>query len=163
MPTSQVRRATDDDAPAIAALVNRAYVVESFFVDGDRTSVDEVAAMLGRGSFLLVEDGGTPVATVYVEVGDERGYFGLLSVEPGLQGQGLGRLLVDAAEAQCGAAGCTVMDIRVVDVRAELPPFYRWLGYRETGSEPFPHDGGAKMPCRFIVMSKTLDRPAAGG
>jgi len=103
------------------------------------------------------------VATVYVEVRGERGYFGLLSVEPALQGRGLGRLLVDAAEAQCRAVGCTAMDIRVVDVRAELPPFYRRLGYRETGSEPFSEDGAAKMPCRFIVMSKALDRPAAGG
>ena len=151
-----IRPATVRDAPLIAGLVNRAFLVEAFFIDGDRTSVQEVSELLTRGSFLLGEDTGALVATVYVEVRGRRGYFGLLSVEPSRQGQGVGGVLVDAAEAYCRAAGCEVMDIRVVDVRPELPRFYRRLGYEEVGSEPFSEPDRAKLPCRFILMSKSL-------
>ena len=41
-----VRRATASDAAAVADLVNRAYAIESFFVDGDRTNPAEIAAMM---------------------------------------------------------------------------------------------------------------------
>jgi GNAT superfamily N-acetyltransferase len=151
-----VRRATAGDATAVAGLVNRAYVVERFFIDGDRTSVEDVGEMMTRGLFLVAEENGTLVASVYVEVRGRRGYFGLLSVDPSRQGQGFGRLLVDEAEAHCRAAGCEAMDILVVDLRSELPPFYRRLGYSEVGSEPFSDPERAKLPCRFIVMRKPL-------
>ena len=156
MPSLVTRRAGAEDAPRIAELVNRAFRVEEFFVEGDRTSEGGVAAMLSRGSFLLAEEDGTLLAAVYVEVKGPRGYFGLLSVEPSRQGQGLGRLLVEAAEAHCRAAGCQAIDIRVVDLRSELPPYYRRLGYREGGSEPFPEQVRTKLPCRFVIMSKAL-------
>jgi len=41
-------------------------------------------------------------------------------------------------------------------LRAELPAFYRRLGYVETRTEPFKADAEPKMPCHFIVMSKPL-------
>lgn len=151
-----VRVAAKGDAPAIAALVNRAFQVEAFFIEKDRTSAAEVGEMLTRGAFLLGEAEGSLLGCVYVELRGARGYFGLLSVEPSRQGEGIGRMLVDAAEARCRAAGCRVMDIRVVDLRKELPPFYRGLGYAETGREPFPEPALAKLPCEFVVMSKTL-------
>lgn len=151
-----IRVAAADDAPAIAALVNRAFQVEAFFIEKDRTSAPEVAEMLARGVFLLGEAEGSLVGCVYVEARGARGYFGLLSVEPSRQGEGIGRMLVDAAEEHCRRAGCRAMDIRVVDLRKELPPFYRRLGYEETNREPFPEPGLAKLPCEFVVMSKTL-------
>ena len=41
-----VRTAAATDAPALAALINRAYSIESFFVDGDRTNAVEIERML---------------------------------------------------------------------------------------------------------------------
>jgi N-acetylglutamate synthase-like GNAT family acetyltransferase len=82
-----VRRAQPSDAPALAELVNRAYEVERFFVEGERTSADEVARML-RG-FLVLENQGSLAAAVYVESEQDSGYIGMLSVDPGLQGGGL--------------------------------------------------------------------------
>lgn len=150
-----LRPAVPDDAEDIARLINAAYQVERFFVDGDRTSPDEVRSLLGGGAFLLASDGtGTPAGCVYVQVRGPRGYFGLLAVDPGHQGQGIGRKLVAAAEDHCRAAGCTVMDLQVVDVRAELPPLYRSLGYTESGTAPFTSP--SKVPCRFVLMSKAL-------
>ena len=37
-----VRRARVDDAAALAELVNRAYAVEGFYVDGNRTTAEEI-------------------------------------------------------------------------------------------------------------------------
>lgn len=151
-----IRLAAGEDAAAIAGLVNHAFQVESFFAVKDRTSLEEVRELSARGAFLLGERAGVLVGCVFVEVRGERGYFGLLSVEPSRQGEGLGRALVEAAEDHCRSAGCREMDIRVVDLRKELPPFYRRLGYEETATEPFPDPASSKLPCRFLVMSKPL-------
>ena len=48
------------------------------------------------------------------------------------------------------------MEIHVVDLRQELPPIYRRLGYVEVGTEPFPDAERAKRAARFIVMTKPL-------
>jgi hypothetical protein len=48
-----------------------------------------------------------------------------------------------------------------VDLRTELPPFYRRLGYEQTGTAPFSDPEKATRPCHFILMSKALDsRPS---
>jgi len=155
-----LRTATPADAAALAALINAAYEVERFFIEGERTNADEVRAAMGTGSFLVAERDGASIGCVYVEKKGERGYFGLLAVEPAEHGKGLGRSLVAAAEERLARAGCRAADILVVDLRTELPSFYRRLGYEETGTEPFTAGVATKQPCRFIRMSKTLD---AGG
>ena len=88
--------------------------------------------------------------------GAERAYIGLLSVEPSLQGSGLGKRLMTAAEEYCRAAGCAFADLRVVNLRTELPLFYRKLGYQQTGTEPFPTEAHTEVPCHFLIMSKSL-------
>ena len=97
-------------------------------------------------------------AAVYVEISGERGYFGMLAVDPASQGTGLGRLMVEAAESHCRQLGCQFMDIDVLSLRPELPPFYRKLGYRETGTEEF-HPSRPLRPgvaCHCIKMEKAL-------
>ena len=61
--------------------------------------------------------------------------------------------MIAAAEAYCRDAGCVALDINVVNLRTELPPFYKRLGYVETGSAPFT-DPRATRPCHMIVMTK---------
>ena len=48
------------------------------------------------------------------------------------------------------------LDIYVVNLRTELPPFYRKLGYVESGTVAFPHPDEATQPCHIIVMTKSL-------
>jgi GNAT superfamily N-acetyltransferase len=151
-----VRLASGADIGTLVSLINRAYEIEKFFVEGDRISPAQVAEHLSRGVFLIAEDAGGPAACVYVEINGARGYFGLLSVDPGRQKRGWGRVMVDAAEQHARAAGCTVMDLSVVNLRTELPPFYHRLGYAETGTAPFT-DQRATRPCHFVLMSKNLD------
>jgi GNAT superfamily N-acetyltransferase len=144
------------DAENIARLVNIAFRPERFFIDTDRTNPDKVRALLHKGKFLLAEDAGTLVGCVYVELRGERGYFGLLAVDPARQRAGLGSRMIDAAEEYCRAAGCSVMDLTLVNLRTELPGYYRRHGYQENGSLPFPEDQTPKMPCHLVKMFKPL-------
>jgi hypothetical protein len=48
------------------------------------------------------------------------------------------------------------MDMRIVNLRQELPAYYAKLGYSETGTTPFPPDVETKLPCHFIEMTKAL-------
>jgi len=165
--THRIREADACEAEVIAKIVNRAYRVEDFFKNGDRTNTREIAGLLERDIFLVAEDSGGEVAgTVYVAVKDGRGYFGMLSVLPEHQGRGLGRRLVEAAEARCAGAGCAEMDLWVVNLRDELPPWYRKLGYAESGRAPWPVEALHELsrPAHFVVMTKQLmSQSLAGG
>lgn len=152
-----VRRATPADASALADLVNRAYSVEAFFVDGNRTDPAELAELAAMGTFLVLEHAGGLAAAVYVE---PKGYFGMLAVLPELQGHGLGRRLVGIAEALCESAGTGEISLKIVNLREELGRWYRSLGYREVGTSPYTHRA-VKQPCHFVEMRKQL--PGAAG
>ena len=106
--------------------------------------------------FLLAEDSAGLAGCVYVELRANRGYLGLLGVDPSRQGTGLGRKLMDAAENYFREAGCIAIDLRVISARTPLPAFYRHLGYSETGTAPFAPDVPVKVPCHYILMSKIL-------
>jgi predicted N-acetyltransferase YhbS len=152
----KIRIAEDADAETITKLVNAAFNVERFFIDRDRINADKVRSMLQTGRYLLAEKGDALMACVYVEMRGERGYFGLLAVDPARQGLGLGRRMVVEAEEFARAAGAAFMDLRIVNLRTELPPFYRRLGYAESGTSPFAADAEPSQPCHFIDMSKAL-------
>lgn len=152
----QVRLAAVSEAPALVALINAAFRVEKFFIDKDRIDLAQVEAFFASGCFLAVDDGEVLAACVYVEQCGQRGYFGLLSVDPARQKTGFGKRLVDAAEEHCRQLGCRAMDLQIVNLRRELPAFYRRLGYAESGTSEFPPDVVTKLPCHFVRMSKPL-------
>jgi GNAT superfamily N-acetyltransferase len=144
------------DLPFLVSLINAAFVVERAFVDRDRTDVDDIAAYLEKGAFLIAEgETGCADASVYVQINGERGYIGMLAVQPSLQGKGIGRRMMAAAEQYCRAAGCRVIDIKIVNLRTELPGFYRSLGYVDTGTGPF-EDEKLTRPAHFLLMTKEL-------
>ena len=152
-----IRVAIPADIPQIVALVNLVFGrAEAFLVCGDRTNAPDIAARLQTGMFLLAEEAGTIVGCVYLEFRGERAYFGLLSVDPARQGQGIARTLVDEVERRARDAGSRIMDILTVNVRTELIPMYLRMGYAESGTEPFPANVPTKMPCHFVRMSKNL-------
>jgi N-acetylglutamate synthase-like GNAT family acetyltransferase len=152
----RLRLAKLADAEAITRLINNAFQVERFFLAADRIDIEEVRSRLARGRFILADEDGAINGCVYVEPNGERAYLGLLSVEPARQLSGMGKFLMDAAEDHCRAAGCRFMDLRVVNVRKELPPFYQKLGYAQTGTAPFPEDKPTLVRCHFLIMSKPL-------
>jgi N-acetylglutamate synthase-like GNAT family acetyltransferase len=152
-----VRIADPADAGEITDLINSAFrFAEGFFVEGDRIELKEVIGSLHTGKFLLAEAEDNLIGSVYVEPRGERAYLGLLSVDPSCQQSGVGSLLMTAAENYCSGLACRFMDIKLVNLRKELPGFYQRRGYVETGTSSFPADVKTKEPCYFIDMAKPL-------
>jgi GNAT superfamily N-acetyltransferase len=158
MPTDEFtyRTANESDDERLVLLINRAFEVEQPFFTSERIDLSETRQHFEKGTFILVEDGQFMAGCNYVELRGASGYFGLLSIDPEYQGRGLGRKLVEQAEEFCRRAGCSQMQIRVLNHRNELPPFYEKLGYKTAGIEEVEQVPTAKMPYHFIVMQKAL-------
>ena len=111
---------------------------------------------MDKGKFLVAEDSAGLAGCVYVELRGERGYLGLLGVDPARQGTALGRKMMDAAENYFREAGCRAVDLRIISPRTPLLAFYRHLGYSQTGTAPFSPDVPIKVPCHYVLMTKQL-------
>lgn len=154
------RYASSDDIPALVRLINLAYRVEDFFVNGDRTNAKDIGErmMAPHACFVVadVQDSGDIGAAAWVEVLGDRGHLAMLSVDPALQGKGLGRLIVTAVEDHCRLAGCHALDLEIVNLRLELPPYYAKLGFASIGTAPFPDSRKLSRDAHLVVMSKPL-------
>jgi ribosomal protein S18 acetylase RimI-like enzyme len=140
----------------IVSLINHAFAVERFFKNADRTDPETVHQNMNEGKFLLLHQNNKLVACVFVKITDDRAYLGTLSVDPAQQKSGLGRRMMAEAEAYARAAGCKALDIRIINLRAELAPIYRKFGFVETGTEIPESAKGFTQPVQFITMSKAL-------
>jgi len=151
-----LRIATQNDAAAIARLVNAAFLVEQFFIERDRTNPATVRGLMEKGKFLLAEDGPDLLGCVFFEIRGERGYFGMLSIDPSRQRMGVGHQLVNAVEKYFRDVGCKFSDLKIVNVRTELHTIYHRWGYVDTGTAIYDDPNPTKMPVHFIMMSKAL-------
>jgi GNAT superfamily N-acetyltransferase len=156
------RYATQQDILELVRIINSAYRVEDFFVDGDRTNKADIAKRMADPAvrFLVVDapEGSGLVAAVLVDVHGNRGHFAMLSVDPPFQGRGLARLLLDAVEAHCREAGCDALDIEVVNLREELPSFYVAMGFAQFDTAPFPDRTKLSRDAHLVLMTKPLER-----
>jgi ribosomal protein S18 acetylase RimI-like enzyme len=150
------RSAGPADIEAIVALTESAYrgdasrvgwTTEADLLDGQRTDVAEVAALIANPHvmLLLAERDRQLLASCVLERladGDAcDGYFGMFSVRPNAQGNGIGRALLAEAERIAREEWhARTMRMTVIDVRAELIAWYERRGYRRTGQyRPFPY------------------------
>jgi GNAT superfamily N-acetyltransferase len=153
----KIREATQADIPVLVPLVNRAFEIEKFFSGGDRTNADEMRRMMSDGTYLFSEDEQGPSGCVYVKINGTAGYFGMLAVDPNRQKSGLGGKLIAAAEELARKRGCSAMEITVVNIRPELFPYYRKLGYVDVGPEGRRSTTKEPLvPYHLIRMRKTL-------
>jgi N-acetylglutamate synthase-like GNAT family acetyltransferase len=154
--TITLRTAGGSDVPRIVSLLNAAFAMERSFIDRDRTSSGEIAGYMKTGTFFIVDaDDGSLAACMYLEQRSDRLYLGMLAVHPSQQGRGLGKQMITAAERHAASLGCRALDIRIVDRRTELPPFYRALGFVDNGTEPLD-DPLLTKPAHFIRMTKAV-------
>jgi ribosomal protein S18 acetylase RimI-like enzyme len=154
----QIRTATLDDRPRLIPLINAAFSIETF-LEGTRTDESGLAEMMRTGEVLVGEDmAGRLLCAVYTELHGNRGYLGMLAVDPAHQGTGLARRIAAAAEDRFRASGCDAVDITVLNLRPELPRIYRRFGYAEVGVEECkitqPLRAGGQ--CHSIHMTKRL-------
>jgi GNAT superfamily N-acetyltransferase len=152
----EISIAEPEEADALADLVNASYEVERFFVAGNRTSAEDVRASMAQGTFLVTRDpAGRIIGTVLFAIDGSTASFGMLAVDPRFQRLGLGHALIEAAEARAREGGAVTMSILVVNVREDLLPRYRRLGYVPVGVAPYVHRPTLR-DCHFIRMEKTL-------
>jgi GNAT superfamily N-acetyltransferase len=160
-----LRIATETDFEALMRLINKAFQIESFFKLKDRVNAEILQEYFRKGSFLIYEENGEEngeesgqfLACVFVELKGNSAYLGLLSVDPKQQKKGLGRRLVAAAEEFARESGAHFMELTIVNLRTELLAIYEKLGYKVTGTEPFPAEQmPVSQPCHFICMKKEL-------
>jgi len=169
------RPAAPDDVPALHRLIESAYrgdsakagwTHEADLLGGQRTDPAELLDILADASrvILLAEVKGVLTGCVQVaDQGEGLAYLGLLTVDPTRQAGGLGRLLIDAAEAEAVARfAATRMEMTVIRQRAELIAWYERRGYALTGeTRPFPLDDERfglpqTRELAFVVMEKAL-------
>ena len=83
----------------------RGWTHEADLLDGQRTDAEGLRAIVEAESqvILLAEDDGVLVGCVQVtDKGDGLAYLGMLSVDPALQGKGLGRRLIACRRGRGG-------------------------------------------------------------
>jgi len=151
-----VREAEPKDLQQIVSLINRAFDVERFFKAGDRTDAETVRENMSEGTFLVMLDGDEMIACVWIRITGDRAYLGTLSVGPSRQKSGIGARMMQEAEAYAREQGCSTIDIRIVNLRTELPPIYRKFGFVETGTEVLSDKTKFTQPVHFLKMSKEL-------
>jgi ribosomal protein S18 acetylase RimI-like enzyme len=154
------RYAAEADIPELVRIINSAYRVEDFFVEGDRTSPADIAARMSdpQVRFLVIDapDSNALAAAVIVDVHDGRGHFAMLSVDPPFQGRGFARALMTAVEDHCRAAGCEALELEVVNLREELPAFYAAMGFAPFETAPFPDAAKLRRDAHLVRMTKPL-------
>lgn len=170
----QFRRATHADIDALVALIESAYrgdtskqgwTTEADMLGGRRTGPDDVQACIDRARsvILIAERDAQLLACAHVADEDGAGYFGMFSVNPALQGGGIGKQVIAEAERVVREEwALPAMRMAVIDIRDELIAFYERRGYRRTGiKKPFPYgDERFGLPkrddLRFEVLEKAL-------
>jgi len=156
----KTRQGTVQDIPEVVRVINYAFRVEDFFINGDRTNAGDISVRMADPDvrFFVVEaDQSDGLAgAVIVEVHGRRGHFAMLSVDPHFQGRGLGRLLMNEVERHCREARCEVLDLDVVNLREELPAFYQAMGFVAVDTAPFPNTEKLTRDAHMVMMSKAL-------
>lgn len=145
------RKAELHDVEPLVAFINAAYrgdtsrqgwTTEADLLDGLRTSHEEIHSRItSDASFILLcLQGSQLVGCVCVERQAEQASIGMFAVNPVLQGQGIGKQLLKAAEQAAQQAwAVTRLVMTVIPLRSELIAFYQRRGYRRTGVlKPFP-------------------------
>lgn len=157
------RFAEPSEASLVTEIVNRAYRVEDFFVKGNRTTEAEIAGFIAAGEMVvMIDEDGEIGGAIHTEIHGNHGYFGMLSVDPPRQTSGKGRLMIDMAEQRAIDAGCSAMDLQVVNLREVLPAWYKRIGYAVDGTCPFPDPWKLRIPAHMVTMSKPLSPGSAG-
>ena len=165
--------ATTADITSVIDLLNSAYrgeeskqgwTHESNLIAGDVRTTGSILqdVMNRRDSILLKYVNGEQQITgcVNLQKHDDKIYLGMFSVSPKLQGRGIGKQLLKAAEEYAKHLHCTSIYMHVVSLRSELIHWYLRHGYVETGeTKPFNEDGitGKHLQkLEFIVLQKSL-------
>ena len=168
-----ITAATIADIASIKELLNNTYrgeksrqgwTTEADLIAGnvraDENIIKDVLEQTGSVILIYKYDKQNITGCVNLQKHDAKVYLGMFSVSPQLQGGGIGKQLLQAAEEFALQINCTAIYMTVISVRTELVNWYKRHGYVETGErKPFIEDGltGKHLqPLEFMTLEKTL-------
>jgi ribosomal protein S18 acetylase RimI-like enzyme len=160
------------DVAVITTLLNSAYrgqsskqgwTTEANLIDGNirSTEADVQAVMQKEGSVILKYSNNEQITgCVNLQLINNKIYLGMFAVSPLLQGGGVGKKLLQAAEEYAHTVNSKTIYMTVISVRIELINWYQRHGYKDTGERiAFTDDGKAGkhlQPLEFMVLEKTV-------
>jgi len=167
-----VTKALQTDIPELNVLVNSAYrgetskqgwTTEADLLDGLRIDEETLDGYFADPSITILkntDEDGSINGCVYLEQRGPKLYVGMFSVSPLLQGKGIGRDLLLAAESHAKLANIHTLTMTVISVRHELISWYERRGYNATGEmQPFHVEkkfGVARQPIELVVLEKSI-------
>lgn len=131
------------DWPALLRLIQ----TEFAFMDGridppssmHRLTADDIARQAAEGEVWVIEDGGVPVACVFLTAKPPALYLGKLAVARAWRGKGLARRLVETAEGRARALGRPALELQSRVELAENHATFIAMGFAEAGATA--HEG----------------------
>lgn len=190
-----LRQAEASDIDALEQLLNRCYrqtegwTNEADLIGGIRITQDELASTIDNPKHYLFvypktitgerdgEETGELLGCIGVDMqvnaaGDKKAYIGMFAVHPELQGQGVGNVILQAAETFAGRhlqPGEQASDkkqarltMSILSHRPELLSYYQRRGYQLNGNKmPFPNDGNNGEPKRQDLELLELEKPVS--
>ena len=127
-----LRSATPEDVPRIAALVHAAYghsIERLGFTP--RPMTEDYAEVVREKSVLVAERDGEIIGLLVLMTDDEGFFVDNVAVDPTLRGTGVGRALLERAEAEALAAGHAVIHLYTAAGMTENLALYGRIGYAE--------------------------------
>ncbi|ESR26159.1 GNAT family N-acetyltransferase/peptidase C39 family protein [Lutibaculum baratangense] len=155
-PAAKLRPATPADLEALLALENEVFETDRISRRSFRRLLESPTA-----SFVLAEtdDGGLAgYALVLTRASTALARLYSLAVSPRLRGQGLARLLLDAAEDEAYERGAIALRLEVRADNARAIGLYRQRGYRQFGA----YDDYYEDQTDALRFEKLLEPPAEG-
>ena len=126
------RPATGADVPKVAALVNDAYghYIERVGIL-PRPMTDDYAEVIANRLVTIAEHHGAIVGVIVLTVDDEGFLIDNVAVDPSHRGRGLGRALLEFAEAEARRAGFDSIYLYTHEKMTENLAIYSRIGYVE--------------------------------
>ncbi len=167
-----IEKASINDAPTLDILVNSAYrgesskqgwTTEADLLDGTRTDVTGIQEVIETPNTTVLKyvEQNSILGCVELRKDGSKLYLGMLSVKPSIQGKGIGKELLKAAEVEAKSQNCTTIYMTVISIRKELIDWYIRHGFSLTGEKkPFsfndPRFGRPKQKLEFVVLEKSI-------
>ena len=135
-----VRLATDADLPAVLSLYRQPGLDEAVLPLAEARAVLQSFAGYPDYRLFVAEDDGGVVGSFTLLVMDNIAHLGARSgvieavvVDPGRQGGGIGRAMMEHALAECEARGCYKTSLSANLKRERAHAFYETLGFERHG------------------------------
>ena len=145
------RRATSEDAAKVAALVNAAYGhYEQRIGMVPHPMTDDYAEVIKNYRVTVAESHQTIVGVIVLTVTDEGFLIDNVAVDPSYRGKGIGRVLLEFAEAEARRAGFDSIYLYTHEKMTENLALYTRIGYVE-------YDRRSQGDFSLVYMRKQLE------